>query len=917
MPFNRAHSFKLMLAIAAVISASQAMAENEQRLWNCNLNSAGEWDCEVNEELMQQSAQPTSADLPLPTTRPESAVEAHQAPQQAPTDTQTATVETAPAAVAAPINPVRPVRQSTNTASATASEATKQAPTSADLASNNQWECSALEGQWKCQQNAAYGVAARPGQVAVRAVPQTYANLDWYTYSPGEEGYGGTCPGEYREPDMDLNRAMSLQEQQTIFLEALRSSTVLGGITQLEGGINMRQGGRLLSSDEAEYDPESRTASLKGNVSYREQGLLLLADRAEADLNQGNASFSDAEYVMHQEHMRGEAKRIERFGDTRVQMIDGRITFCEPGNNAWAIGAESLEIHTDEGYGEARHATFEVGNVPVLYLPYFYFPINDNRRTGFLYPKISYSDSDGLDIATPYYFNLAPNYDDTFTPRYVSERGVILENEFRYMNRWSMNALSTAYMPDDDKYGSDRWALGIDHTGNPAERWFSRIDYRRISDDDYLDDLDTTNLEIANEDDLDQLGEMRYQADTWQFIGRVHQYQTTDDGTEPYERVPQLLLKGRELALDQHAALDYTADFTAFDRNNDDLTGRERITGSRIHLRPSASYRWERPWSYLEPRATYWYSQYNLNDQPAGWDSNPNLSVPILSLDSGLKFEREYSNALTQTLEPRLKLISAAKEDQSTLPDFDSSRLSFSYYNLFNETGYSGNDNVAGTDQATLGLSSGFYSATGIEQARIALAQAYYFSDRDSSTGLRPGDVEGTEDRSNIALLANWNISPALSLRHDSELDEEDFALVQQNYRLTYQPDDMRLIYLSYRDNSGGRFDDPSDEVRQTDFAFRWPMSPTWNVIGRWQEDLLRNENLETLLGVEYVSCCWKLRLTGRQWVTDTDNSNESDTDSGIFLQFVLRGLGSFGQDGGRGFLEDITGEDENAHETF
>lgn len=388
------------------------------------------------------------------------------------------------------------------------------------------------------------------------------------------------------------------------------------------------------------------------------------------------------------------AKRsqLARYGEERFVMDDGRVTFCEPGNNDWAIRADELEIHTDEGYGEARHMTFEVADVPVLYLPYFYFPIDDRRRSGFLYPSLSYSESDGFDIATPYYFNLAPNYDDTFTPRYVQERGVVLENEFRYLNHWSMNTLSTAYMPDDDEYGDSRWALGIEHKGNPYNNWYTRIDYQRISDDDYLDDLDTTNLELDNDDDLDQIAEVRYQADTWQFTGRVHQYQTIDDGTEPYESVPQLLFTGKEALLDSQLNLSYQAEYVYFDRDNEDLSGSSKTVGSRLHLRPSLSYAWERPWGWVKPRVTYWYSQYDLNDEPDSWSSNESLDVPIFSLDSGLKLERDYGTSLTQTLEPRLKLISVDAEDQSEIPDFDSSRLSFSYYNLFNDTGYSGND---------------------------------------------------------------------------------------------------------------------------------------------------------------------------------------------------------------------------------
>ncbi|WP_432697929.1 LPS assembly protein LptD [Marinobacterium sp. YM272] len=907
MPFKRAHSFKLMLAVAAAVAASQAAAQDDPRLWNCDLNAAGGWDCEVTESLPQQEssgdtgAQSRNAPSPATSTSAEAL-----RPAQPATDS--------PSSATAEVNPAPTDRLTAQTEPASQAALPSNDPSQA-------FSCSAVNGQWQCFENRDVATAGVASGVAARAV-QNYAYLDWYTFAPGEEGYGSACSGEYRQPALDLDAAQTLEEQQTIFLEALRSSTVLGGTTQLEGGINMRQGSRLLTSEVAEYDANNQTATLERNVTYREPGLLIVAESARADLNAGNAGFQNAEYVLHPQHMRGEAEAVERFGDARVVMTNGRVTFCEPGSNDWAIETDDLEIHTEEGYGEARHATFEIGNVPVLYLPYFYFPIDDTRRSGFLYPALGYSDTDGLDIATPYYFNLAPNYDDTFTPRYNSERGLILENEFRYLNGWSMNTLSTAYINDDRQYGDSRWALGAEHTGNPFNNWYTLIDYRRISDDDYLDDLDTTNLEIAKEDDLDQIASARYQGDGWNFTGKVHQYQTIDGGIEPYEQVPALSVTGREVALNGDAQLRYLAEYTYFDRNNDDLVDADRVVGSRIHVRPSVSYQWDRPWASVKPRLTYWYSQYNLSDQPADWSKSPSLGLPIASLDSTIKLERAYGNNLTQTLEPRIKLIHAASEDQSELPDFDSARLDFSYYNLFDETGFSGNDNVAGTTQATLALSSAFYSESGVERARVGIAQAHYFEDRESDTQLRPGDVDGTESRSNLAVLASWYIRPDLRFTHDSELDDEDnLKMVQQNYRLTYRPDDTRLIYLSYRDNSGTRFDDQRDEdeneIRQTDFAFRWPVSAQWNMIGRWQEDLLREENIETLLGVEYTSCCWKVRVTGRQYVDDTDFGEDIETKTGVFLQFVLRGLGSFGQSGGREFLEDITGEKEDARNAF
>ncbi len=854
----RKSSFKLSLAVATALASVQALAAEENRAWNCLQDATGNWQCAGADT----DASPNAA-----------------AAQQRPTaasDTALMGTSTAPGSLSAPaVAPRTQPTVSLQPPTATAAKTTVTAKTAAN------------------------------------SDAQPYAALDWYYYAPGE-ATSGSCPGRYVEPELNLTTADTPFQEQSIILEALRSTTELGGTTQLEGGISILQDGRSLTSESAQFDQNTRIATLRQDVRYRERGLLFTANSAVADLNSGDTRFDDARYVLHAAHMRGSANQITRYGDERIVLEDGAVTFCDPSDSSWSIGARKLNIYTAEGYGDARHAWFEVADVPILYLPYIYFPIDDSRRTGFLYPSISNSSSDGLDLSVPYYINLAPNYDDTLTPRLITKRGLMLENEFRYLNDWSMNTLSAGYLADDDKYGDTRWLLGVDHLGNPKERWFTKIDYTRTSDKDYLDDLDSGNLEIANQDDLNQLGEVRYQADTWQFITRVHKYQTTDDGDEPYEKVPQILFSGREVGLQDRLDLSYLADYTYFDSQDQDTVG------GRLHLRPALGSRWEKPWGYIHPRLTYWLTRYDLKGQPDGESANPSLAVPIISVDSGLRFERTLLDGMTQTLEPRAKYIHAENDDRDWIPAFDSSRLQLSYYNLFDETGYSGNDNVAGTDQVTLGLESNVTNAQGIEKLRIGIAQAYYFEDRDTSPGLRPGDITGHEQESNLGALVSWSITPTLKFTHDSEIDNRNGELLQQSYRLSYQPDSNRLVYFSFRDNTGLEYyEEPEDEVRQTDLAFRWPLSPTWNVIGRWQQDLLHEENLETLLGVEYGGCCWKVRLTGRQWVTDANGTTDIDRDSGVFLQFVLRGLGSFGQGGGREFLTDITGNNEEEYDKF
>ena len=984
MPFDTRAAFKFTLAIAAAISAQTLQAEEStERLWSCNLTPSGEWDCEVDETLMQQQAKRPDETLgSSEAERTKSSLEETSASPSAETDepkgsqhetvmatpaqatardtvtpaTLAAPVVTngAPAPIAwpAPASPVTPTQAAPVITTSTITEgwdcvasgdswdcneaaATSTQRLVADVppagqyqtlsaASKPEWNCTAGNDDWECKEvpGSAPAVASRTANP--EPMPASASALDWYAYAPGQAP--GACHGRYIEPEFDFLEDDRPFEQQPIYVNALSSSSQTGGLTQLEGGIQIQRGGRLITSARGEYDQGSNSARLFGQVNYREQGLLLRGDQADADMLSGNTRFYNAQYVLHQEHMRGQAKQITRFGDRRIQLDEGAITYCEPGSNAWQIAAGKIELDPETGRGVARHATLDIAGVPVLYTPYLSFPIDDRRQSGFLYPSVSYSESDGIDIALPYYFNLAANIDDTLTPRYIGERGLLLENELRYMSRRSHNKLSTAWLGNDSQYEGDRWLLGFQHTGTPMANLHSRIDFTRVSDDNYFEDLGSS-LEVQRDDHLDQLFELRYLQPGLNLSLRTLSYQTID-GTAPYEKLPQMLLSGYKTGLAGLVDLDYSAEFVQFKRDlegkyGQNLTGLNRTEGSRLHVRPRLSLSLERPWGYLRPAVTFWHSEYDLeNDKNASLDGSHSISAGILSLDTGMTFERSFELAdgnYTQTLEPRLFLLHADvdSDEQNEIPTFDSSQLDFTYYNLFHETGWSGKDRVADTQQATLGLSSAVYSGQGIEKLRLGVAQAHYFADREYAG--RPGDTRGgsTESASNLATLANWNFTRNLRLTHNGEVDRDSYQFLEHNYKLSYLPDDKRLLYISYRDNIEKK---PDDGNQQLDMAFRWPLNSNWTGYGRWQQDLEENENLETLLGVEYASCCWKVRLTGRTWVVDPNTvgtAEEFETDNGIFLQFVLRGLGAFGQGEGREFLEEITGYDEDDNGAF
>ena len=907
MPFNRRSSYSLTLAILAAIpaflntqQAQAAPASAPEVLWSCTQVKGGEWDCTDTPSQAAPVTEPVTA--PTQPTQPQTAEQpvadtpAVQSQRAIPERPQAAVnpVSSNEAVEAVAIEPAT----AASAVSATAIQTTEQP--ARDLAAESggisgAWECEAdSQGNWNCAKGReplpvgasaiAADTPAKPSEntTDIARIPAAY---DWYPVSLAS---GAACHGQYIEPEYQQDA-----ENEELRIDADRSETQLGGLTVLQGNVQLRQLGRYLRGDQAEIDQVSNRIIMDGNIRYREPGLLLTGDRAQTNASSGETVISNAHYVLHQQALRGEADQIIRLEDDRVRLEQGTFTQCPPGDDTWHIASGDIELDPNKGFGTAKHATLEIADTPVLYFPYITFPIDDRRLSGFLYPSFGYSDSDGVELGVPYYFNLAPNYDDTLTPRYFSKRGLLLENEFRHLNHYGTQSLSTGVLFDDNEADRDRWLASLEHHGGTGP-WGTRIDYNAVSDDDYFDDLGSS-LEVNRADHLDRFASTSYQGDSWDATLTVHSYQTIDtDSNSPYERLPQLRINGEEYFSQEIGDLEfsYLIDATQFERDIDDLTGIDRVTGSRLHLQPSISLPMLWSWGHLTPKVSYWQSQYDLTDQVAGQDDSITRSVGVFSLDSGLVFER-ITDSYTQTLEPRAFFLYVPEEDQQGIPDFDTSATSFSYAGLFRENRFSGLDKIGDAQQLSLGVSSAFYKNDGAELARLSLGQALYFDDR--TVQLNGNTSTDTEDQSNFAAEALWNPYSTLQVTLDTELNRNNLKREESNLKVSYKPAPNKVISFNYRHR---------DEIReQTDLSFIWPVNPTWSVMGRWQKDLFNNQTPEMLLGLEYESCCWKFRVAARRWIED---DSEQTRENAVFLQFVLNGLGTLGT--GKEALQDIIG---------
>ncbi len=713
------------------------------------------------------------------------------------------------------------------------------------------------------------------------------------------------CTGAYVQPselDPDADPETSPLEA-----SAAQSIEAEGDTAILEGDVYLKQGYRELRADKATINRADRSAVLEGNVSYREPGVLLRGQYAEADMNTGAARLEEGEFLVHGAHARGSAAALERRADEVIEIENGSYTTCPPGTESWVLKTKKIKLNKHTGFGQAEDVTLRLGGVPVFYTPYWFFPLDDRRQSGFLFPAGGYSSENGLEIATPYYLNLAPNYDATIIPRYYSKRGKGLETEFRYLSPKDTGEIAFAYLPGDDEYqGDDRWLYNLKESGVWYDGWRTRVDYSRVSDDQYFEDLGT-ELNVSSATHLNQLGEVKRSWEWWDLTGRVQGFQTLSDTAmeveKPYFRLPQLLVQGR--VPDRNTGLEYllTAEYSYFDHGRDSsrLTAAQiaagaEIKGQRLYVAPGLSYPMHWTSGYVTPTVKLRHAQYFLDDTPTGRDDHESLTVPLFSLDAGLFFERDtrlWDRGYVQTLEPRIYYLWVPLKRQDNIPDFDTDILTFSYAQLFREDRFTGRDRIGDTNHVSVGFTSRLLEDnTGRERLQASLGKIFYFKDRAVNVdGSSRSDVfVDNAKASPLVAEVEMRAGDAWRILSEWQYDDRGERTELWGFGFRYQPDLDHVFNAAYRSRD-------SIGVEQSDVSFIWPMWGDWSAIGRWSRDWGNERTLENIAGLEYERCCWKMRLVYRHWISDGDTiaAGDDSSNSGVFLQFVMKGLGGVG----------------------
>lgn len=765
---------------------------------------------------------------------------------------------------------------------------------------------------------AVLAAASLPG-TALAAELAAQVNPD--QVNPDQAEQAPKCP----EPNSDGGLATArprarpeVELPQEVQFEADGVEGVRDGELKLNGEVVITQGERRIKTRDATYNPQDQSFKVDQGVEYSDSTVNVRGTGAHVDRD-GGAVFEGAEFELPDRNARGSASRIRATTEGTLSLDGVRYTTCPLGNEDWMLTASDIDISQKAGIGTGRGVRLDFKGVPILYTPFISFPVGNERKSGFLFPTLGTSSRSGYSLSIPWYWNIAPDYDATLTPTYFSKRGSKLDTEFRYLNPFGTGQLDVAYLPDDREFGDRRSLLRFVDQSDFTRRLRLNIDAANASDDRWFEDFGM-GPEGTSVDYLNRSARLTYLDDRWLAILHAQNFQTIDFATQdrlpiapadrPYTMLPQLAV--RAMFPDQPFGLTWGMDMELgnFQHNVEGLR-----TGLRGDFAPEVRMPLRGAGVYIEPSASWRYTAYRLDDDglnPAA-DDTLARSAPILGVDGGMVFERLFGSHQQRlsTIEPRFMYLYVPYRNQDDLPVFDTGPADLNLVQLFRTNRYVGADRLGDANQVAIGLTSRLLDAdTGEQFISATVGQAYYFDQpRVTLPGEIPEDPETSDIIAELDLRAygDWNINAGI------QWDPGETRSERGDLQVQYQPAYDRVVNVGYRFRR--------DRLEQVDGSLAWPVGKQWSVYARMvyslEDDALDNSSQDPTLpgspplrhdekgvidqfaGFEYRSCCWRLRMVARRYVSD----RTGDLDTSVLLQLELNGLSNVGV-GANTFLE-------------
>lgn len=646
------------------------------------------------------------------------------------------------------------------------------------------------------------------------------------------------------------------------------------------GNAIIKQGGQTIRADKLLLQEQSNELEATGNVRVEEDGNVMSGPALHYNRDTQSGELSEPEFYFVENAARGSAKQMHIVDKQHYNLDGATYTTCPAGNNDWLLRMGNLELDKVEQLGTATNAYVQFKGVPFIYTPWVDFPLTDARKSGFLSPDFGSTVKNGVEVTLPYYVNIAPNYDATLAPRYIAKRGTQFNNELRYLGAGYSGELHADTLQGDRISNINRSRFALRHAQAIGDGFSANLNFNRVADDAYFRDLGSA-VAVTAQANLLQDASLNYLSPDWTVLARAQRYQTLQDPLAPiavpYARLPQVTATTQRNWNDINFSLNN--EFVAF--KHPTLVG-----GNRLVSYPQASYPLVSEAAfYVTPKVGLHNSQYVLNSNNTTALPNATRSVPIVSLDSGVAFEREtkvLADDYIQTLEPRAFYVYIPYRKQDLLPNFDSAQADFNFSQIFTENRFFGNDRIGDANQLTLATTTRIINhASGAERLKVTLAERFSFITPQVNL-LTPANTSTA--KSDVLMAVSSQASRQWHLDSEFQYNPNQTNIQRYNLGARYRPEPGKSLNVGYRFLR--------NTTRMVDVSTQWPVGGKWYAVGRWNYSYQDSRLLDSLAGLEYNQDCWTLRLVAQHFTTALQQTN-----TGFFVQLELNDFLQVGSD--------------------
>jgi LPS-assembly protein len=709
-------------------------------------------------------------------------------------------------------------------------------------------------------------------------------------------------PGNLRLAPQLEERPLRAGDQPATFLLGDTATGTTDEDMAAKGSAEVRRNVSVIKSDALHYDQDTDMADAYGNVRIISNGNTFVGPEAHLKVEANEGYMTNPKYRFNLSGGSGSAERAELMGNEQARVDHGTYTACECETDpAWYIKGSSFDFDTGSQEGIAHNGVLFFQGVPVMASPWLSFPLTSERRSGLLPPTFALSSTTGFEATVPYYFNIAPNRDLTVTPRLMTRRGVQMAGTYRYLSPTYSGTITGEFLPNDRQTHTNRYAIYLQHQQNFGGGFGGYINYNKVSDDQYPEDLANASNQFLNGTQLlyQQEAGLTYNNGPWSVLAREQRWQTLQPSVPPYAREPQLNVQYNKYNV---GGFDFGAetDYTRFTITQDNATD-----GQRFVFNPYLSYGINAPGYFAVPKIQWHFASYDLSHistgltpgtvgyAPPNQPKNFTESIPTISFDTGLVFDRSvrlFGQDYIQTLEPRLYYVYTPFRDQSFAPIFDTAEADFGLAEIYTPNTFVGNDRIADANRLTAGLTTRFINpATGDERARFVIAQQYYFQSQRTTIS----NVQSLDQAKHSDLIAGAAIKLGAGFASETafQYNVDNDQLVRASVGFAFSPADRKVINVGYRYTRKNETTLVNEPINQILLSAQWPITQRLYGVGRVNYDMAGHRLVDGLVGFQYDADCWQFGVGMQRYANGVNSTGQSSSGTRVLAQLTFKGL--------------------------